>query len=190
LGISLAAFCSAGCLKKNAVEQHFYENHIQPIFNTSCVGNTSPCHRIDPQTGVALGNLDLSSFEGVQKRRDVLRTYGSYPLPLLLLKSVPEEAVFIPYRGRSLVAEISHAGNKTLSQSSDAFFQLKRWLDNGATITGNAPVTGGNMGSGECNTALPPDRDIAAVDTTSPAYQAFIADVQPKLRQSCAFATC
>ena len=36
-----------------------------------------------------LGNLDLTSFENVQKRRDVLRTYGSYTQPLLLLKVLP-----------------------------------------------------------------------------------------------------
>src|SRR6185295_19285980 len=81
LSLLLAPALAAGCLKKPA-EKYFYDQHIQPIFNGSCVGNTSPCHKIDPQTGVALGNLDLSSFEGVQKRRDALRTYGSYPLPL------------------------------------------------------------------------------------------------------------
>lgn len=97
---ALAVLTAAGCRPKQPAEVHFYDQHIQPIFNNFCTGNTSPCHRVDkPGTGgVALGNLDLTSFANVQKRRDVLRTYGSYPQPLLLLKALPEDTVFIPYR--------------------------------------------------------------------------------------------
>ena len=71
-----AAAVAAGCVVKQAPDQHFYDQHIQPIFNNFCVGNTSPCHRIDegtaamPGTKTALGNLDLTSFESVQRRRD------------------------------------------------------------------------------------------------------------------------
>src|SRR4029078_5776830 len=90
LGMALLV-CASGCHVKKPVEQTFYEEHIQTIFTQSCVNGTSPCHRVDPQTGVALGTLDLSSFESVQKRRDVLRTYANYPQPLLLLKVLPEE---------------------------------------------------------------------------------------------------
>ena len=186
---SLAAGVTACSPKKNP-ERYYYDQHIQPIFNGSCVGNTSPCHRVDPATGVALGNLDLTSFKSVQKRRDVLRTYGSYPMPLLLLKAIPEEAVVIPYQGRSLQSEIRHAGGKPLSPGSDAFHELNRWLVNGANRDGIAPAAQSRMGEGGCNTALPADRDISTVDTSSQAYQLFIADVEPKLEQSCAFATC
>src|SRR5215468_10698195 len=122
-------FCSAacvlvgiGCAPKKPPEVHFYDQHIQPIFNNFCTGNTSPCHRVDmPGTGgVALGNLDLTSFANVQKRRDVLRTYGSYPQPLLLLKTVPEQSVFIPYQGKNYPSEIRHAGGKPIAVTSDA----------------------------------------------------------------------
>src|SRR4051812_34278419 len=92
-----------GCSIKRPKEQHFYDQHIQPIFTNFCASNTSPCHRVDPTTGVALGNLDLSSFEAVQKRRDVLRTYGSYPQPLLLLKTLTEGSVQIPYQQKLYV---------------------------------------------------------------------------------------
>src|SRR5438094_10087436 len=94
-------------------EQRFFGEHIQPIFNSFCVGNTSPCHK--NTDGVALGNLDLSSFDGVQKRRDVLRTYGSYPEPLVLLKAVPEASLQIPYRGQLYTSEIRHAGGKPIA---------------------------------------------------------------------------
>src|SRR6476620_9916912 len=97
VGALACVVLTGGCLTKKPPEQHFFDQHVQPILRSFCVGNTSPCHAIDKDTGTALGNLDLTSFEGIQKRRDVLRTYGSYPHPLLLLKALPEESVSIPY---------------------------------------------------------------------------------------------
>src|SRR5215510_10688075 len=95
LWLSAAALVCA-CGAAHPPEQQFYYEHIQPIFNNFCVGNTSGCHK-NAGDGTALGNLDLTSFDSVQKRRDVLRTYGSYPQPLLLLKALPEDAVAINY---------------------------------------------------------------------------------------------
>jgi hypothetical protein len=192
LGISLAAsLLGAGCLKKGGVEQHFYENHIQPIFDTSCVGNTSPCHRAD-ENGVALGNLDLSSFEKVQKRRDVLRVYGSYTQPLLLLKALPEAEVSLPFRGATYTSEIRHTGGKPLSSNSDAYYELKRWLDNGANRDGILPVGRPNVaaGLGGCNEALPAGWKAPAVNTQSAAYTKFQGDIFPTIATSCAFGTC
>src|SRR3954468_8000969 len=131
LTLGAGAALASGCLTKKPPEAHFYDQHIQPILKTFCVGNTSPCHAVDPATGTALGNLDLTSFEGIQKRRDVLRTYGSYPHPLLLLKALSEDAVMISYQGQQFVSEIRHAGGKPIQANSDAYFELKRWLDNG-----------------------------------------------------------
>jgi hypothetical protein len=184
------SLAGAGCLKKQGVEQHFYENHIQPIFNASCVGNTSPCHRVDDK-GVALGNLDLSSFDAVQKRRDALRLYGSYTQPLLLLKAMPEAQVQINFLGKTYASEIRHTGGKTLLANSDAYYELKRWLDNGANRDGIGLVGTPNVGLGGCNTALPKDwKPPAGLDATSPAYTTFQSIVFPTIKQSCAFSTC
>ena len=73
--------CSSAADRRRRPKQHFYDVHIQPILNGSCIGNTSPCtaSRRPGHRGTALGNLDLTSFDRVQKRRDVLRKYGSYP---------------------------------------------------------------------------------------------------------------
>jgi hypothetical protein len=174
---------AAGCLTKDPPEARFYDQHVQPILKSFCVGNTSPCHAIvsdpnDPAFGTALGNLDLTSFESVQKRRDVLRTYGSYPHPLLLLKALPEAAVAIPYLGTQYPSEIRHAGGKPIEANSDAYFELKRWLDNGANRDGILPAEAPRTGSGKCNTALPPvDRQLP-VDTSTPGYQMFVDQVQ------------
>jgi hypothetical protein len=184
------ATMGAGCTVHKPPEQHFYDVHIQPIFNTSCVGNTSPCHKIDPDTGTALGNLDLSSFEGVQKRRDALRTYGSYPQPLLLLKALPPSGIQIPYRGKFYPSEIKHSGGPVLQPNSEAYFELKNWLDNGANRDGIAPQAVANKGVGACNTALPPISQRVPVDTTTQAYADFVALVQPMLQGSCSYGTC
>jgi hypothetical protein len=188
--LMVVSLAGAGCLKKQGVEQHFYENHIQPIFNASCVGNTSPCHRVDPATGIALGNLDLSSFDGVQKRRDVLRTYGSYPQPLLLLKAMPEVSVQIPFLGKTYLSEIRHTGGKPLTSNSDAFYELKRWLDNGANRDGILPVGKPNVGLAGCNSAIPKGWKAPAIDTTSQAYTTFQSSIFPTLKESCAYSTC
>jgi WD40 repeat protein len=179
-----------GCHVNQPAEEHFYDAHIQPVFNNFCVGNTSPCHKIDPTTGTALGNLDLSSFEGVQKRRDALRTYGSYPQPLLLLKAMPEADIQIPYQQSFYVSEIRHTGGKPIAPNTDAYFELKRWLDSGANRDGIAPEAVANAGVGACNEALPPASQRLPVDTTTQAYQDFVAKVQPMLLSSCAFGTC
>jgi hypothetical protein len=179
---------SAACSVKRPKEQHFYDQHIQPIFNNFCASNTSPCHRVDATTGVALGNLDLSSFEAVQKRRDVLRTYGSYPQPLLLLKTLTEGTVQIPYQQKLYVSEIRHNGGNTIAPTSDAYYELKRWLDNGANIDGLAAPQMPNTGRGACNSAIPANQPV--VDTSSAAYGTFVNDLLPKILTSCAFGTC
>ncbi len=185
-----ASVLAAGCSIKRPPEEHFYDQHIQPILNNFCVGNTSPCHRIDPMSGIALGNLDLSSFDSVQKRRDVLRTYGSYPQPLLLLKSLTLGTVQIPYQQNLYDSEIKHTGGNPIAPTSDAYYELKRWLDNGANRDGLAPPLVANMGKGACNTAIPINQP--PIDATSSAYQTFVAQggVQDKILSSCAFATC
>jgi hypothetical protein len=187
-----ALLLALGCSVKKPPERHFYEQHIQPIFNQFCVGNTSPCHAIDPVTNTALGNLDLTSFAAVQKRRDVLRTYGSYPQPVLLLKSLPEVSVHIPYLDKQYLSEVRHAGGKGIDPSSDAFYELKRWLDNGANRDGVAPRASVRQGTGTCNSFLPPASQRVPIDAATratPAYQGFAA-IQSMLMSSCAFGTC
>jgi hypothetical protein len=185
--ISVAA--GGGCLKPGAPGRTYYDSHIQPILTDFCVGGTSPCHRVD-ETGVALGNLDLSSFEAVQKRPDVLRRFGSYPYPLLLLKSVPEKSVLIPYRGTFQESEIRHSGGKPISVASDAFFELARWLDNGATRYGLPPPDAPKAGEGPCSTAIPSRPGDPPIDTASPLFQQFLTDVEPGLEKSCLAGTC
>jgi hypothetical protein len=187
---SIALAAAGACERAKVPERKFYDTQIQPIFNSFCVGNTSPCHRIDEKTGIALGNLDLSTFEGVHRRPDVLRTYGPYPESLLMLKSIPEESTSIPYNGKLFTSEIRHAGGKPLLVSSDAFFELKNWLKNGATRDGVPPPEENRRGEGGCNPTVLPETMAPAVDRTSETYRRFTADVLPVLKTSCGFSTC
>ncbi|MDB4981516.1 MAG: Periplasmic component of the Tol biopolymer transport system-like protein [Myxococcales bacterium] len=189
---ALALLATTGCLAKKSNERHFYDEHIQPIFDRSCTNATSPCHKVDPATGIALGNLDLTSFENVQKRRDVLRRYGTYPMPLLLLKAVPENSpITIPFRGRNLPDEIRHAGGKPLGHDSDAFRELDNWLKNGANIDGILPIEKGNRGVGSaCRGALPPGTTLPTVDTNATAYTTFQSDILPFIANNCTYSTC
>lgn len=189
-GATLACLGAPACERASVPENRFYVTQIQPIMNAFCVGNTSPCHKIDPATGVALGNLDLSSFDAIQKRPDVLRTYGAYPEPLLLLKAIPEETTYIPYAGQTYTSEIRHAGGKPLVRNSDAFELIKRWLANGATRTGLPENRDRRQGQGACNGTIPADETRPQVNRGSAAYKTFAADVQPLLKQSCGFGTC
>jgi hypothetical protein len=187
--VLLATF-TTGCFKAaSAPEQHFYDAHIQPVLNTFCVGNTSPCHQATPE-GTALGNLDLSSFEAVQVRRDVLRTYGSYPRPLLLMKALPNANVLIPYGDTLEVSEIQHAGGKPLEANSEAFFELDRWLAAGATRDGIPPAAGPAAAQGPCSTAVPSRDGDPPADPADPLYTQFIADVEPTLERSCVAGNC
>jgi hypothetical protein len=164
----------AACQGEPPAGTTYYDRIIQPILTQSCSRGTSGCHDADPQDpfSFAAGNLDLTSFENVHKRPDVLRPYGAYPAPLLLLKAVGEtDDLRIAYRGQSLPIRIPHAGGSVFRVSSSAFLTLQTWLENGATIDGQRPVPVPIAGSGACSTAVPADFDETSV-TSMPEWAA------------------
>jgi hypothetical protein len=200
---ALAAF-SIGCDDTSPDAPQYYERVIQPIFTASCVRQQGGCHK-DDGTGNALGNLDLTSYANVTKRRDVLRTYGSYPVPLLLLKASGAAVPPIPYQGRTdrtpdkpavfLPSEIQHVGGATISVESNAFFELQQWMSNGAQEDGSVVQRPQQMGTGACRmdfASVRPDvaAQLSTVDTTTQAFKDFAANVEPVITQNCAFGTC
>src|SRR5580704_18788141 len=74
----------------------YFDTTISPVLTAGCArpNTTSGCHVADAK-GNAFGNLDLSSFAGINLRRDLLQTYGPYPSPALLLKNTPSVTVAI-----------------------------------------------------------------------------------------------
>jgi hypothetical protein len=199
LCVALALFL-VGCDDQPPAGPQYYERVIQPILTQNCVFNQGACHK-DDGNGNALGNLDLTSYANTTRRKDVLRTYGSFPVPLLLLKASGAQVPPIPYKGSTdgstkfYNSEIQHAGGATLSVTSSAFLELQKWLANGFAEDGSVAQKPQQMGTGPCNPSFMTVRpDVAAqlgtVDTSTQAFKDFTANVEPVLAQSCTFSTC
>lgn len=147
--VALAAFVAlapASCKTREAEESTYFERTISPILTTSCVRtNTGAgCHVVD-QKGNALGNLDVSTFDGLAKRRDLLVDYGPYGQPAFLVKNIdPFQVEVQTYDGKKVVitTDIKHAGGSILDPTGSAYTTLRRWIQNGAT---------------ENNTGVPPN---------------------------------
>ena len=180
----------AGCEEETPIRNDYYARVIQPILDASCSGNTSGCHRADPSDPFqqAFGNFDTTSFENVKKRPDLLRTYGAYPVPMLLMKAVGKQVgaaddLLIPYNWSDppfLPVEIAHASGAILTVGSPAYIELQKWLEDGATRTGLPPAPEPVSGQGSCSTALPPDFDPASV-TNDPQYQMYGTEFADKV---------
>jgi len=169
----------------------FYQRNIEPILIQKCAGNTSGCHSTnagDPYA-FAAGNFDVTTFENVQKRRDLLAPYGPYQQSLLLIKAVAPELpnpndpnkLSVEYRGQFLPLDVLHAGGSILDVSSDAYFTLQTWMENGATENGLKPATPARTGSGSCSTSVPSGFN-AALYTSNANFNTFKNDVQPILK--------
>jgi hypothetical protein len=182
IGLAAAAAVAAGGCGDSPKGRTFYERNIEPILLQKCAGNTSGCHAVkegDP-AAVAAGNFDVTSFENVQKRRDVLTPFGVYPFPLLLVKAVGAGKLKFQYGTAFPDLDVQHVGEGIIDVGSDAFFTLQQWLDAGATENGLRPATPARKGEGACSSAVPPGFSPAAY-TSHPSFGAFQSKIQPIL---------
>jgi hypothetical protein len=139
--------CAAGaCTTKQPQPSTYFERAIAPTLQTSCVRtNTGAgCHVADGK-GNAFGNLDLTAYAGVERRRDLLLDYGPYLQPSMLAKNVPPYQVAVElWDGTKVVVttDIKHAGGPILDPTASAYQTLRHWIENGAAEnnTGVAPV--------------------------------------------------
>ena len=193
-GVVLLTLLPISCTVKEPEESTYFQRAIAPILSTACVRtNTGAgCHVADAK-GNAFGNLDLSSFDGVDRRRDLLADYGPYGQPTLLLKSIlPFQARLQAYDGAvvTVVTDIKHAGGPILDPAASAYRTLRKWIENGAAInnSGRPPA---RPPTGECSTDVPsaPGFD-PAVDPADADFAAFRDRVQPVLSASCAATSC
>ena len=168
----------------------YYERNIEPILVQSCAGNTSGCHRTSPEDpyDFAAGNFDVTSFENVQKRRDLLTPFGPYPVPLLLVKAVGARAIQVAYGGEFEDLLVDHVGGNIFAIDSDAYLTLLSWTANGATANGLPPPSPPREGTGPCSTALPSDFDPAPY-RANPNFAEFRDQVMPVLA-SCNSGSC
>lgn len=188
---SLLLSSSLGCGSDNPPGKSYYEREIEPILIGSCAGNTGGCHAIDDSDpfGFAAGNLDVTSFEALQKRRDVLQPFGAYGVPLLLIKAVGNSGELgISYGGEFRPLEVQHAGGGILAVGSESYLTLLEWTNNGATENGLRPTAEAESGQGSCSTFVPEDFDDGPY-TGHAAFGQFKDDVQPVL-SGCAAGSC
>ncbi len=192
-----AAFLSA-CESTPAPASSFYEERIDPIVRTSCAQQTNGCHT--DVAGNATGNLDLSSYDALMRREDVLAPYGPYPVGLLLLKGgdpveVPVETwdpdPTTGQRVARVTTDIRHSAGSSIAQASRGYAELKRWIEAGYARTG-VPDEELTTNLGACVNGVGHahgfDPDVAPSDAAS--YEAFVRDVQPVLQESCAGGAC
>lgn len=165
-----------------------YERQIQPIFDARCTTSAAGACHTDDGTGRAQGNLDLTSYENATRRPDVLRRFGSYPFPLLLVKAVSDPPrVMIPVNvgdGVNVPLFVRHAGGALLAVDDPEFAVLDRWLRDGAPYD-DEPPPGLVIDRGPCSNVIRYDLfsqpTLQAVDTGSAVYQQFQTEVWPVL---------
>src|SRR4051812_10878283 len=76
---------SGACEEASPPAFTFYDDRIAPVMGVGCVQQTTGCHLASPAQ-TAVGNLDLSSYDALMRRSDVLPASGPYPVGQLLLK--------------------------------------------------------------------------------------------------------
>jgi len=194
LGLGTIAMIAAGC-GDPPPGRTFYQRNIEPILTQKCAGNTSGCHSTngDDPFAFAAGNFDVTSFDNIQKRRDVLAPFGAYPYSLLLIKAVPAGALKMFYGDKTIDILVQHSGGPVLDIKSDAFITLQNWLDNGATENGLKPPTPPQTGRGSCSHAIPAEFSRASFITpmTQASFDAFKQTVHPILvEHGCNAANC
>jgi hypothetical protein len=170
----------------------FYERNIQPILLDNCSKGAGGCHaaNVDDPYHFALGNFDVTSFENVQKRRDLLAPFGPYSTPPLLIKGTNSVGLDFAYGGNNMTKplQVLHQGGGSIVVGSPAYLTLLQWMLNGATENGLAPPTPAKKGDMPCSTTVPAGFDPAPY-TSNPNYASFTQNVQPILA-NCNFGNC
>lgn len=188
----LALALGAGCSEEGAPGRTYYDRNVEPILLQTCARNVSGCHSIndDDPFAFAAGNFDVTSFESVQKRRDLLEPFGVYPVPLLLIKATgASEELDVAYGEQFVTLEVQHAGGAVLQVGSDAYLTLLRWMENGATESGLPANVPGQSSDADCSRFVPGGFDPAPY-LASDLFGEFLDNVQPVVLQSCASGNC
>lgn len=179
----------------------YYTEKIEPLFTgAGCAVQTAGCHLATD--GAAAGNLDLTSYDSLMRRSDILPAYGPYPVGLLLLKASDSQTIAVqtldppdPANPDQLFVnietDIRHNGGQGIREGTLGHGRLREWIDSGFQRSGLAP-TGGAENSGDCVADIGEDSafDPATAPADTASYERFVNEVQPELQQSCAGASC
>ncbi len=191
----------AGCEPEAKPAFSFYDARIAPIMGVGCVQQTTGCH-VASAAQTAVGNLDLSSYDALLRRKDVLAPSGPYPVGSLLLKGGdpvqiavqtfdPPDAAHKDERFVSITTDVRHGGGRSLRLGSDGYATLKSWITQGHRRDGAIEeVLSENRGLCRKGVGQHPGFDEMQAPTDAKSYQAFLRDVEPVLVERCAGSSC
>ena len=205
LGVFVAAVLAflptTSCDVPQVDSSTYYTRTILPILNVSCARtNTGAgCHVADAK-GNAFGNLDVTTYDEISKRRDLLDNYGPYGRPALLVKTIPSFTVniknFDTPNGQSIAitTDIKHTGGPILDPTATGYLTLSQWMTNGATEnnTGLPPPAATRLACADTPAAELPQ--IAGFDPnndpTSSDFAEFKSNVNPVIQGTCSAGNC
>ncbi|MFW6067660.1 MAG: hypothetical protein ACOC97_04920 [Myxococcota bacterium] len=191
--------CLGACDDTLPPESSFYDERISPVLVNSCARQTTGCH-VDDGQGRAAGNLDVSSFDSLMRRRDVLPPYGPYSLGLLLLKGGDQAELTVDTHGTDpgtgegfarFTTDIRHNAGQGIALDSNGFSEIKRWIESGFMRSG-VPRSELSESLGACRSGPGsfPGFSPGSPPADEQGFEAFVRDVQPVLRDSCAGGFC
>ena len=194
---STLVFIPSGCTKHEPEASTYFNRSVSPILVSSCVRtNTGAGCHVESEKGNAFGNLDVATFAGLNKRRDLLVDYGPYGQPAFLIKTVDNFQVQVEsFDGvkTTITTDIKHTGGSIFQQTGSAYSTLRRWIENGATEnnTGEKPS---NVVRLPCATTIPPNAEALGADLTKdptrPDFATFRDRVNPVFKATCAASNC
>ena len=193
-GAAALGLLPASCTTKEPTNETYFQQSISPVLVTSCVRtNTGAgCHVADAK-GNAFGNLDLSTYAGVNARRDLLQNYGPYGRPAFLLKNIPPVRIsFQFYDGKtaSVTTDIKHTGGPILDPTASGYQVLARWIGNGASETNSGPPPASTFRA-PCTTTVGTASGFdSKVAPTAPDFATFKSEVNPLFQSTCAAGNC
>jgi hypothetical protein len=192
-----ALLASMGCERRDSyAATTYYERKIAPILQAGCAksGTGSGCHVTADQHGNALGNLDVSRYAMLSKRRDLLVDYGPYGMPQLLVKAIaPYPILLTAWDGtsQSITVQVEHVGAAPIDASSVAFFQLSNWLARGAAENNAESTRSAAQPSEPCSHRLGQSPEFHSdVDPSGDDFERFVDSVNPFLSARCSAGNC
>jgi len=189
----LAVATSLACASREPIQDSYFERSISPTLSTICArGPTGGGCHVASDRGYAFGNLDVSSYERLAKRRDLLVSYGPYGQPAFLFKVLPPSQLTVrAFDGQetALTTDVRHTGGSILDPSGGAYRTLARWIGNGATKN-NTGKESAVLASLPCSARTPSSSHDLTVDPKEKDFAQFREDVQPMLVARCGAGNC
>ncbi|HBQ11305.1 MAG TPA: hypothetical protein DEF51_09065 [Myxococcales bacterium] len=192
-----ASALALGCQQNDEPDFSYYEERVGPVLTNGCSRGPagSGCH-IAREDGTSLGNLDVSSFDALMRRDDVLDPYGPYSSALLLLKAGDQVDVRVETfdeteRFVTVTTDIRHNNGQTIDIGSSAYSKLRQWIEAGHTRSGvQDEALSVNVGDCRNEPGSHPLYDPTLAERFGAHYTRYVNEVEPILRETCAGGSC